>query len=211
MECTHIIVLYQLLIDIIARRHGHVFRTALHNERDWRMETWQRTRQGELSYLHTPIPELYHAILNTCLMPSRFYIIPSNVNRRQKNIIPRYLMEGHMQAKTRWCLSWCFVWTACTRLPYMLSLQSRREKSDSWWQAGSVKTAKKSGTVTECGHVTLNCVQMASKQAKCEFLSHIFQFTRLHGVTVMQGMALRDSVVTLFVIRLSSNYCYFEW
>ena len=85
---------------LIARRHGHVFRMALHNEGDWRMETWQRARQGELSCLHTPIPELCNAILNTCQMPSRFYIIPSNVNKSQthllKPFIARDLMEGHI-------------------------------------------------------------------------------------------------------------------
>ena len=86
--------------DAIARRHGHVFRMALHNEGDWRMETWQRARQGELSCLHTPIPELCNAILNTCQMPSRFYIILSNVNKSQthllKPFIARDLMEGHI-------------------------------------------------------------------------------------------------------------------
>ena len=88
------------LMNIIARRHGHVFRMALHNEGDWRMETWQRARQGELSCLHSPIPELCNAILNTCQMPSRFYIIPSNVNKSQthllKPFITRDLMEGHI-------------------------------------------------------------------------------------------------------------------
>ena len=100
--------------------------------------------------------------------------------------------------KTRWCLLWCFVWTACTRRPHVLSLPSRCEKSDSWRQARSVKTAKKSWTVPQCGHVTLTCVQMAPKQANVEFSSYIFQFTRLHGVAVMQGLSFRDSVVTLF-------------
>ena len=147
----------------IARRHGHVFRMALHNEGEWRLETWQRARQGELSCLHTPIPELCNAILNTCQMPSCFYIIPSNVNKSQthllKPFIARDLMEGHTYAgKTRWCLLWCFVWTACMRRPHVLSLPSRCEKSDSWRQARSVKTAKKSWTVPQCGHVTLNCV-----------------------------------------------------
>ena len=52
----------------------------------------------------------------------------------------------------------------------------------------SVKSAKKSRTVPQCGHVTLNYVQMASKQANVELSSHIFQFTRLHGVAVMQGL-----------------------
>ena len=50
----------------------------------------------------------------------------------------------------------------------------------------------------ECGHVTLDVVQMAPKQAKVEFLSNIFQFTRLRGVAVMQGLTFRNSVVTLF-------------
>ena len=85
---------------IIARRLGHVFRMALHNEGDWRMETLQQARQGELSCLHTPIPELCNAILNTCQMPSRFYIIPSNVNKSQthllKPFIARDLTEGHI-------------------------------------------------------------------------------------------------------------------
>ena len=90
----------QLRRNYIARRHGYVFRMALHNEGDWWMETCQRARQGELSCLHTPIPELCNAILNTCQMPSRFYIIPSNVNKSQthllKPFLARDLMEGHI-------------------------------------------------------------------------------------------------------------------
>ena len=83
----------------IARRHGHVFRMALHNEGDWRMETWQRARQGELSCLHTPIPELCNTILNTCQMPSRFYIIPSNVNKIQTHLLKPFIARALMQAK----------------------------------------------------------------------------------------------------------------
>ena len=64
------------------------------------METWQRARQGELSCLHTPIPELCNAILNTSQVPSRFYIIPSNVNKSQthllKPFLARDLMEGYI-------------------------------------------------------------------------------------------------------------------
>ena len=63
---------------------------------------------------------------------------------------------------------------------------------------GQLKLPKKSWTVPQCGHVTLNCVQMASKQPNVEFSSHIFQFTRLDGVAVMQGLTFRESVVTLF-------------
>ena len=170
------------------------------------MGTWQRARQGELSCLHTPIPELCNAFLNTCQMPSRFYIIPSNVNRIQTHLlkpsIARALMDGHICRQKRWCLLWCFVWTACIRRPHVLSLPSPCEKSASWRQARSVKTAKKSWTVPQCGHVTLNCVQMAPKQANVEFSSYIFQFTRLHGVAVMQGLSFRDSVVTLQISQV---------
>ena len=91
-----------------------MFRMALHNEGDWRMETWQRARQGELSCFHMPIPELCNAILNTCQMPSRFYIIPSNVNKSQthllKPFIVRDLMERHIcrQNTLMFALVFCF-------------------------------------------------------------------------------------------------------
>ena len=68
---------------------------------------------------------------------------------------------------------------------------------------GQLKLPYKSWTVPQCGHVTLNCVQMASKQQNVEFSSHIFQFTRLHGVFI-QGLTFRDSVVAL----LKSTRCY---
>ena len=146
--------------DAIARRHGHVFRMALHNEGDWRMETWQLARQGELSCLHTPIPELCNAILNTCQMPSRFYIIPSNVNKSQthllKPFIARDLMESHIYRQNTLMFAGVLFWTASTCRPHVLSLPSRCEKSDSWRQARSDKTANKSWTVPQCGHVTLN-------------------------------------------------------
>ena len=112
---------------------------------------------------------------------------------------PRFYGGLYMQAKHADVCSGVLFWTASTRHPHVLSLPSRCEKSDSWRQSGSVKTAKKSRAVPQCGHVTLNCVQMASKQAKVEFSSHIFQFTRLHGVAVMQGLTFWDSVVVLFI------------
>ena len=81
---------------------------------DWRMETWQRAHQGELSCLHTPILELCNAILNTCQMPSRFYFIPSNVNKSQTHVlkpfIARDLMAGHIcrQNTLMFALVFCF-------------------------------------------------------------------------------------------------------
>ena len=69
---------------------------------------------GELSCLHTPIPELCNAILNTCQMPSRFYIIPSIVNKSQthllKPFLARDLMEGHIyrQNTLMFALVFCF-------------------------------------------------------------------------------------------------------
>ena len=167
------------------------------------METWQRARQGELSCLHTPIPELCNAILNTCQMPSSFYIIPSNVNKSQTHLLKPFTvrdrMEGHIcrQNTLMFALVFCFELRArAARTCCHCHLAVK--KSDSWRQARSVKTAKKSWTVPRCGHVTLNCVQMASMQANVEFSSYIFQFTRLHVVAVMQGLSFRDSVVTLF-------------
>ena len=103
-----------------------------------------------------------------------------------------------MQAKHAEVCSGVLFWTACTRRPHVPSLPSCCEKSDFWRHARSLKLPKKSWTLPQCGHVTLNCVQMASKQPNVEFSSHIFQFTRLHGVAVMQRLTFRDSVVTFF-------------
>ena len=102
-----------------------------------------------------------------------------------------------MQAKRADVCSGVLFWTESTHRPRVLSLSSRCEKSNSWRQSGSFKTAKKSWTVPQCGHIALNCVQMASKQTKVEFSSHILQFTRLHRVAVMQGLIFWDFVVTL--------------
>ena len=88
---------------------------------------------------------------------------------------PRFYGGPYLQAKHADVCSGVLFWTACTRRPHVLSLPSRCEKSDSWRQSGWVKSAKKSRTVPQCGHVTLNCLQMASKQVKVEFSSHIFQ------------------------------------
>ena len=125
-------------------------------------------------------------------------------------------MEGHMQAKHADVCSGVLFWTACTRRPHVLSLPSRCENLIHDGNQ-SVKSAKKSRTVPQCSHVTLNCVQMASKQAKFEFSSHIFQFTRLHCVAVMQGLTFWDSVVTLFksarwyVLDFLLHTNYWKW
>ena len=126
-------------------------------------------------------PRVVYAILNTCQMPSCFYIIPFNVNKSQTHLLKSFIARNLMQAKHADVCSVVLFWTACTSRTHVLSLPSRCEKSDSWRQAGSVKTAKESWTLSQCGHVTLNCVQMASKQANVEFSSQIFQFTRLQS------------------------------
>ena len=194
------------LWDHIARRHGHVFRMALHNEGDWRMETWQRARRASchVSIRQSPscvMPFWTHA---KCLLAFISYLpmwIKAKYTFIKTVYSPRFYGGPYLQAKHADVCSGVLFWTACTRRPHVLSLPSSSgcEKSDSWRQARSVKTAKKkSWTVPQCGHVTLNCVQMASKQQNVEFSSHIFQFTRLHGVAVIQGLTFRDSVVTLF-------------
>ena len=188
--------------NIIARRHGHVFRMALHNEGDWWMETWQRARRASchVSIRQSPscvMPFWTHA---KCLLAFISYL-PMWIKAKYTFIkivySPRFYGGPYLQAKQADVCSGVLFWTACTRHPHVLSLPSSSgcEKSDSWRQARSVKTAKKR---PQCGHVTLNCVQMASKQQNVEFSSHIFQFTRLHGVAVIQGLTFRDSVVTLF-------------
>ena len=148
---------------------------ALHNEGDWRMETWQRTRRASchVSIRQSPscvMPFWTHA---KCLLAFISYL-PMWIKARYTFIktvySPRFYGGPYLQAKHADVCSGVLFWTA------------------SW----------KSWTVPQRGHVTLNCVQMASKQQNVEFSSNIFQFTRLHGVAVIQGLTFRDSVVTLF-------------
>ena len=140
------------------------------------METWQRTHQGELSCLHMPITVLCNAIVNTCQMPSHFYILPMWIQAKHRIFKTIYSTPfyGRPYSGIKCCFG-VFIWTGCTRHPHMLSLPSHCEKFESWQQESWVKTAEKSWMVTEFGHVTLNCVQMASKQAKVAFLSYFFQ------------------------------------
>ena len=185
----------------IARRHGHVFRMALHNEGDWRMETWQRARRASyhVSIRQSPscvMPFWTHA---KCLLAFISYL-PMWIKAKYtfiKNVYsPRFYGGSYLQAKHADVCSGVLFWTACTRRPHVLSLPSSSgcEKSDSWRQARSVKTAKN----VMNGTTMWSCVQMASKQQNVEFSSHIFQFTGLHGVAVIEGLTFRDSVVTLF-------------
>ena len=186
----------------IARRHGHVFRMALHNEGDWRMETWQRALRAccHVSIRQSPncvMPFWTHA---KCLLAFISYL-PMWTKAKYTFIktvySPRFYGGPYLQAKHADVCSGVLFWTACTRRPHVLSLPSCCEKSDSWRQARSVKTAKKVMNGTTVWSCDTDCVQMASKQPNVEFSSHIFQFTRLHGVAVMQGLTFRDSVVTL--------------
>ena len=141
---------------------------ALHNEGDWRMETQQRARQGELSCLHTPIPELCNAILNTCQMPSHFYIIPSNVNKSQTHLLKPFL--AHDLADV---CSGVLFWTACMHRPHVLSLPSCCEKSNSWRQARSVKTAKKVMNGTTKWSCDIELCTNGVKATKCwVFIAH---------------------------------------
>ena len=134
----------------IARRHGHVFRMALHNEGDWRMETWQRARRASchVSIRQSPscvMPFWTHA---KCLLAFISYLpmwIKAKYTFIKTVYSPRFYGGPYLQAKHADVCSGVLFWTACTRRPHVLSLPSSSgcEKSDSWRQSRSDKTAKK--------------------------------------------------------------------
>ena len=120
-------------------------------------------------------------------------------------------MEGHIcrQNTLMFALVFCFELRArAARTCCHCHLQAAVKNPIHDGKRGQLKLPKKSWTVPQCVHVTLNCVQMASKQQNVEFSSHIFQFTRLHGVAVIQGLTFRDSVVTLF--KSTRWYVFFK-
>ena len=105
-------------------------------------------------------------------------------------------MEGHIsrQNTLMFALVFCFELRArATRTCCHCHLAVKNPIHD----VRSVETAKKVMNGTTVWSCDTDCVQMASKQPNVEFSSHIFQFTRLHGVADMQGLTFQDSVVTL--------------
>ena len=175
---------------------------ALHNEGDWRMETSQRARRTSchVSIRQSPscvMPFWTHA---KCLLAFISYLpmwIKAKYTFIKTVYSPRFDGGPYMQTKHADVCSGVVFWTAWTRGTCChCHIAVKNPIHDG--NQGQFKLPKKSRTVPQWGHVTLNCVQMASKQAKVEFSSHIFQFTRLHGVAVMQGLTFWDSVVTLF-------------
>ena len=156
------------------------------------METWQRA--------NPPIPELCNTILNTCQMPSRFYIIPSNVNKSQTHLLKpftaRDLMEGHISSQNTlmFALVFCFELRArAARTCRHCRLAVKKPIHDG--NRGQLKLQKSH----ERYHyvVMWHWIVYKWRRSKQMFSSHIFQFTRLHGVAVMQGLTYWDSVVTL--------------
>ena len=123
---------------------------ALHNEGDWRMETWQRARRARchVSIRQSPscvMPFSKHA---KCLLAFISYLpmwIKAKYTFIKTVYSPRFYGGPYLQAKHADVCSGVLFWTACTRRPHVLSLpcSSGCEKSDSWRQAWSVKTAKK--------------------------------------------------------------------
>ena len=106
----------------IARRHGHVFRMALHNEGDRRMETWQRARRASchVSIRQSPscvMPFWTHA---KCLLAFISYL-PMWIKAKYTSIktvySPRF-MEGHIWTK-------CWTWRT---LEYLTAAESLRGK-----------------------------------------------------------------------------------
>ena len=137
MACSSIYnrYIYCTVVNI-ARRHGHVFRMALHNEGDWRMETWQRARRASchVSIRQSPscvMPFWTHA---KCLLAFISYLpmwIKAKYTFIKTVYSPRFYGGPYLQAKRADVCSGVLFWTACTRRPHVLSLPSCCEKSDS--------------------------------------------------------------------------------
>ena len=133
---------------------------ALHNEGDWRMETWQRAHRASchVSIRQSPscvMPFWTHAKRLLAFISYLPMWIKAKYTFIKTVYSPRFYGGPYLQAKHADVCSGVLFWTACTRRPHVLSLPSCCEKSDSWRLARSVKTAKKSWTVPQCGHVTL--------------------------------------------------------
>ena len=90
---------------------------------------------------------------------------------------PRFYGGPYLQAKHADVCSGVLFWTACTRRPHVLSLSSSSgcEKSDSWRQARSVKTAKKVMNGTTMWSCDTELCTNGVEATKCwVFVAHFF-------------------------------------
>ena len=110
------------IYSIIARRHGHVFRMALHNDGDW----WMQTMTTSPSMWVVMSPNANPHTLQCEQKPNTHLLNPS---------IARYFMEGQMQAKQADVCSGVLFWTAYTRHCHLAV------KNPIMAAGGSVKTA----------------------------------------------------------------------
>ena len=126
-------------------------------------------------------------------------------------------MEGHIcrQNTLMFALVFCFELRArAARTCCHCHLQAAVKNPIHDGKRGQFKLPKKSWTVPQCGHVTLNCVQMASKQQNVEFSSHIFQFTQLTGTAIprLRGHTLQiNQVVRTVRHRISCCAPTIHW
>ena len=195
----------------IARRHGHVFRMALHNEGDWRMETWQRARRASCHVFLRQSPSCVmpfwtHA---KCLLAFISYLpmwIKAKYTFIKTVYSPRFYGGPYLQAKHADVCSGVLFWTACKRRPHVLSLPSSSgcEKSDSWRQARSVKTAKKvmNGTTMWSCDTELCTNGVEATKCFCRTFFNLLDFTvsLSSGIDIprLRGHTLQ---ITLQVVR----------
>ena len=98
---------------------------------------------------------------------------------------PRFYGGPYLQAKHADVCSGVLFWTACTRRPHVLSLPSSSgcEKSDSWRQARSVKTANKVKNGTTMWSCDTELCTNGVEATKCwVFVAHfsIYSTSRCH-------------------------------
>ena len=151
---------------------------ALHNEGDWRMETWQARRAScHVSIRQSPscvMPFWTHA---KCLLAFISYLpmwIKAKYTFIKTVYSPRFYGGPYLQAKHADVCSGVLFWTACTRRPHVLSLPSSSgcEKFDSWRQARSVKTAKKVMNGTTMWSCDTELCTNGVEATKCWVWSH---------------------------------------
>ena len=119
---------------------------ALHNEGDWRMETWQRARRASchVSIRQSPscvMPFWTHA---KCLLAFISYLpmwIKAKYTFIKTVYSPRFYGGLYLQAKHADVCSGVLFWTACTRRPHVLSLPS----STGRWPPPKIGEALNSG------------------------------------------------------------------
>ena len=159
----------------IAIMHGHVIWMTLHNKGKWWLDTYDHEPAEQVIIcIHKLMPELCNAIQITGQLPSRVYIIPSDVNVRRW--LP-WCFESRARAAIFHC---CEVYKICERHYAQMKMKSwTATRVMIWLLCEHVKMASTGALMSHFVHMWVGMGRQALNF--CSRANYVFKMSRMHA------------------------------